>query len=238
MDNTIYITLSKQTALRRQLDIVAHNLANMETTAYKAESPLFAQFVQRASDQRSLAYVHDVGLNRDLTEGAFSRTGAPLDLAIHGEGYFVIETDRGFRYTRNGHFSLNAEGQLVNGSNDPVMDIDNNPIEVGIGDTDITVSPDGSISSRQGDLARLRVVSFEDQRALRKEADSLLVSDADPIDPREVSVVQGVLEKSNVQAVMEMTAMIKILREHQSNSKLIERDEDLQRRMIERIMSP
>lgn len=238
MDNTVYITMSKQAVLRRQLDIVANNLANMETTAYKAESPLFSQHLQRATDQRNLSYVQDTGLNRDISEGEFIETGGPLDVAIHGDGFFVAETDGGFRYTRNGHFSLNADGQLVTTANHLVMDIDNNPIEFAAGDTDITISPDGTITSAQGDIGRLRVVSFEDQRQLRREANSMLVSDVDPIEPRDVSLAQGMLEQSNVQPIMEMVSMIQLHREYQSNSKLIERDEDIQRKMIERIMSP
>ena len=101
MDSTGYISLSKQTALRRQMDIIAHNLANASTASFKGETPTFAEHVVKVGDQRPLSYVRDVGVVRDLKEGPLERTGNTFDLALHGDGYFVIDTPAGQRFTRN-----------------------------------------------------------------------------------------------------------------------------------------
>ncbi len=235
MDSTSYITLSKQTALRRQMDIIAHNLANVSTSAYKGDTPLFAEYVTRLEDQRPLSYVRDVGIVRDLGEGPMIETGNPLDVAIHGEGHFVIETPRGERYTRNGHFVLNADSDLATSTGDRVLDIDGRPILI-TAVSGIAISPDGTISSGDGQIARLKVVTFADRMALRREANSLFLTNQKPEEPRDVSIVQGMLERSNVKPILELTTMIDVHRSYQANAKLIEVDSELQRKTVDRLM--
>ena len=121
METSTYIALSRQMALRRELDIVAHNIANAETPAYKAERMIFREFLAKPEFREKLSFVQDIGLSRDLSEGPLATTGNPLDLAISGDGYFVIETALGDRYTRHGRFQLDAEGQLVTGTGDVVQ---------------------------------------------------------------------------------------------------------------------
>ncbi|MDP6515855.1 MAG: flagellar basal-body rod protein FlgF [Alphaproteobacteria bacterium] len=236
MDNTTYITLSRQTALRRQMDILAHNLANASTTAFKAEAPLFSEYLARAGGQRELAFVQDKGSMRDTSEGPMHRTGNPLDLAIHGDAYFVIQTDRGERYTRNGHFLLDGEGNLVTSADNQVLDVDGREIQIPRDQTGITISSDGSISGVNGPIARLQLVEFANPQGLRREANSLYVTSDDPQEPREASVIQGMLEQSNVKPIVEMTNMINLHRSYQSNNKLVDTEDQLQRRTIDRIM--
>ncbi|MBL26844.1 MAG: flagellar basal-body rod protein FlgF [Rhodospirillaceae bacterium] len=236
MDNTQYIALSRQMVMRRQLDFIAHNIANADTTGFKAEKPLFVQYVEKAGRKDQITLVSDFGSVRDLREGAFQTTGNPLDLAIHGDGYFAIGQGNDVRYTRNGHFELDEESRLVTSAGDPVLDIDGREIQLGAGDTDITVGPDGTISSRAGLIARLQIVAFERPQDLNREANSLYSTNQDPIDPRNSSVVQGAIEESNVVPVVEMTNMITLLRSYQSVQKLIDTDHNQQRDAVDKIM--
>lgn len=236
MDSTNYITLGNQTALRRQLDMIAHNLANAETMAYKAERPIFTEFLERIGDQRPLSFVQDFGAIRDLADGPLVRTGNPFDLAIQGDAYFVLQTDAGPRYTRNGHFTLNADRQLVTTAGDPVLDVNDQPIEFGPDDNDIAIAPDGTISGDLGQIGRIQLVAFAAPRQLEKAGDSLFRAVQEPIETRDAHLTQGMLERSNVKPIMELTNMIKVHRAYQSNNKLIDTDEDLQRKTIDRIM--
>ena len=117
MENAILIGLSRQMAMARDMATIANNIANVNTTAYKSESMMFEQYLKTdASDEspdRNIAFVQDVGQYRNMRDGALQTTGNPFDMAITGEGFFRVETDNGVRYTRNGNFNLNNEGQLV-----------------------------------------------------------------------------------------------------------------------------
>lgn len=237
MNNTIYITLSRQTSLQRQLDIIAHNLANVETTAYKAERPVFAEFLRRTKKGNDVSFVQDLSTVRDDSEGPFVRTGNPLDVAIHGDGYLVVQKANGDeRYTRNGHFEINVDGNLVTSAGDLVLDVDSRPIKIPLGQTNVTITPDGSISGAIGPIARLQLVSFEHPQALKREANSLYSTPQDPQETRDVTVRQAMLEQSNVQPVLALTGMIDVLRSFQSNGRLVDTEDQLQRRTIDRIM--
>lgn len=236
MDNTQYIALSRQMVMRRQLDFIAHNIANADTTGFKAEKPLFVQHMEKAGNKDQIALVTDFGSVRDLREGPMRTTGNPLDLAVHGDGYFAVGQGNDVRYTRNGHFKLDEESRLVTSAGSPVLDVDGNEIQLGAGDNDITVGPDGTISSQAGLIARLQVVSFERPQDLDRKADSLYATNQAPIEPRDFSVVQGSVEESNVVPVVEMTNMITLLRSYQSVQKLIDTDHNQQRDAVDKIM--
>ena len=114
MEATTYIALSKQGGLRRQMNIVAHNLANMNTTGFKGEKLMFVEHLVRSKSDQSIlgqkvAYVRDIATRKDFTDGSLELTNNPLDLGISGDGFFKIQTEFGIQYTRNGHFQLDAE---------------------------------------------------------------------------------------------------------------------------------
>lgn len=223
MDTTSYIQISHMTALRRQMDMIANNLANMSTPSYKGEKPLFTEFLNPGSKgQGKVSYVEDFGMVRNLELGTISPTGNPLDIAINGEGYFSIQTQDGIRYTRAGAFMLSAQGQIVTRQGDPVLDTAGRPIAIPPGTRDITISSDGTISADNLQLARIVPVSFEDERALKKLPNSLFETDqvAQPLQGFELR--QGMIEGSNVQPVLEMTQMIDVSRAYQSAQRFVE----------------
>ena len=237
MENTAFIALSRQSALGRQLSVVANNIANMNTTGFKGEKMMFVEHLvrSRGGDRilgPKLAYVRDIATMRDTSEGPLMTTGNPFDLAIRGDGYFVIDTENGERYTRNGRFRLDEEGQLVTGQGDPVLSDSGNPFVFGPGDRDVTISRDGTVSTKNGQLGKIRVVSFENQQQAEVAAGGLLSSQASAEDVEGPDVVQGTLEGSNVEPVIEMAQMIRVQRSYDSVKNFIEREDDRIKRMV------
>lgn len=233
MDTTTYVALSVQDALKRQIDIIAHNIANASTGGFKAEKPIFVQILDANED---VSYVEDYGVMRDMSAGALEGTGGPLDVAIQGEAFLAVQLGNEIRYTRNGHLQLNAERELVTSTGYPVLDIDRNTIAIPEGATDIAISPDGSVSTGQGTLARIWLADFDDPLDMERAADSLYVTEQAPVPPREASLVQGKLEMSNVRPVLELTDMINVLRAYQQNAQLAENEHSLQLETIDTVI--
>lgn len=236
MESPTYIALSRQSALRRQLDVVAHNVANMNTPAFKAQRVLFQEFLAKTAFGKELSMAQDFATLRDTRPGPLTRTGNPLDLALHGNGYFVVETLDGPRYTRAGAFQLDAERQLVDRNGLPVLDENDRPIVVPEGALEITVQDNGTIATENGPVARLKLVTFADEQRLRELGADLYVTDQEPQAADEtVRVVQGMLEESNVQPIAEMTRMIEIQRQYASTQRLIETEHERQRQAITKL---
>lgn len=228
MKNTLYIALSRQMGLWNQLDMVANNLANVNTAGYKGVQPYFTEYLSKSKTDESLlddklSFVHDFGIVRDFTEGAFSATDNPFDLAIHGPAYFVVDTPEGVRYTRDGQFKLNDEGMLVTAENDPVLDDRGNPIFIAPEETEFNVTRDGSIVTENGVVATLQTVEFADRQKLRATHGGLYRNVAgNAATPVRPNVEQGMIETSNVNAVVEMSAMIKLQRAYENIQMMID----------------
>ncbi len=228
MENTLYIALSRQTSLWRQLDMVANNLANVNTAGYKGVQPHFTEFVSKSKTDEKLlddrlSFVHDFGIVRDFTEGAFSATDNPFDLAIHGDSYFVVDTPEGVRYTRNGQFKINDDGMLVTNENNPVLDDRDNPIFIAPEETEFNVTRDGTIVTENGPVATLQTVEFADRQKLRATHSGLYRNtDGNAVTAVRPSVEQGMIESSNVNAVVEMSQMIKLQRAYENVQMMID----------------
>lgn len=243
MDNALLVSLSQQLAAYRSMDVIANNLANLSTPAFKREAVKFEELVQQVrpcEDQKgpqTLSFVQDTGVVRDLSEGRLETTGAPYDLAINGKGYFVVQTAAGERYTRNGHLTLNGDGQLITDSGDAIQG-DGGPIAVTVDDGDIHIAADGTVSGKQGQMGKLRVVDFADERALRKEGDSLYSTSQSPAAATaSTKIMQGTLETSNVEPVIEISRMIDVMRAYQTTTNLVQSQEDMKRQAIDKLGS-
>ncbi len=232
MENALFIALSHQTTLRRQMDVIANNVANASTPAFKADRMLFVEELVTTGDGQQLTFVQDMGVARDTTEGSFTKTGNALDLAIHGGGYFVVETPFGDRFTQNGRFSLDADGRLVTSRGDPVSAEGGGPIILPLDARDIQVAPDGTVSTEIGIVGRLDLVRFEDEQALYKEGNSLYATDLAPQAAPNASILQGMVEESNVEPIIEITTMILALRAYQAAQRIIDSEQELQTETI------
>lgn len=242
MDNSLLVSLSQQLASFRAMDVIANNIANVSTPGFKREAAKFEEYVAQVrpaegqTGMQSVSFVKDAGILRDLSQGNMTVTDAPYDLAINGKGYFVIQTPQGERYTRDGHFSLDQNGQVVTSNGHAVMG-DGGAITVTPDDGNIQFGADGTVSGRTGQLGKLRVVDFANPRLLVKEGANLY--SAPPGQPataaQGVQVAQGMLEGSNVAPVIEISHMIEVMRAYEATASLTKSQEDLLRQAIDRL---
>ena len=233
MKNTSYIALSRQTVVRRQMDILANNIANAATPAFKSEHMLFVEHLARSGSAQSLSFVQDVAVVRDTAEGAFTQTGNTLDLAISGDGYFVVETPEGVRYTRAGALRLDEDGALITSQGFALLDQNGRPLTVPSGDSTIEIAPDGTLATETGQVGQLKVVRFANEQALRRTFGGIYETNDEPLEAPDARVMQGMIEESNVQPIIEMTNLISAMRGYQSTQRLIEAEHQRQRQVIE-----
>jgi flagellar basal-body rod protein FlgF len=214
MAENTHIGLSHQVALQRQMDIVANNIANVNTTGFKAQHILFSEYLNAPDGTKT---VQAKNTYRDLSQGALKPTYNELDFSVQGEGYFAVQTPKGTQYTRNGSFSLNGSGVLVTKAGYPVLGDDGNPLTVPSGAARITADSTGVLTSEQGPIGTLKLATFDNQQMIKPIGNSLY--DAESALEKAVEkphIMQGMLESSNVNAIAELTAMDKITSAYQS----------------------
>ncbi|MEW5701250.1 MAG: flagellar basal-body rod protein FlgF [Candidatus Zixiibacteriota bacterium] len=218
--------------IRRQ-EVSAHNLANASTAGFKRDL-VFEQLLDRAQSTRPGESAVQTGLAIDFTPGTMEETGNALDLAIEGDGFFVVETDSGERYTRNGHFTVSADGVLTTPEGNTVQ---GKTGEIQLPPGTVTIATDGGISVDGLNVGALRLVRFDDTSVLSRSSGSLFTI-RDPVrQPEEDSsslLRQGYLEQSNVAPVDEMVNMIDIVRGFEAVQKsILVQDESLGRAINE-----
>jgi flagellar basal-body rod protein FlgF len=238
MQNTLLIGLSRQVALGRELDVVANNIANVNTTGFKADGSVFEEFLNSnaRADQTGnrISFVRDRGTWHDLSSGAVEKTGNPLDIAVDGKGFLVVQTPRGERYTRNGSFQISNTGELVNSEGFQVMG-EAGPIKFQPTDNQISISSDGTISVREGNATsdsqrgRLRMVTLEAANLKKDGGSTFSTVTGTPTPTKDSRIMQGVVEKSNVRAVVEMTRMIEVTRSYTQIAAMLSQQADMQR---------
>ena len=233
MENSLHIALSHQTVMQRHMETIANNIANASTSGFKGEQLMFVEFLAPNPGGEPVSCVQDIAVVRDFGEGDFITTSSPLDIAIHGKGWFVIDTPDRTAYTRNGHFSLNQEGQLVTSGGHPVLSNTGAPIEFGPDETGIKISGDGTISTSAGIKGQLDVVRFEDEKALDKASETLFITDEVPAKAEDAKVVQGMIEGSNVKPVVEITNMIWAMRSYQAAHEVVKGNDGILRDAID-----
>ncbi|RDE10376.1 flagellar basal-body rod protein FlgF [Pelagibacterium lacus] len=241
MENAQLIGLSRQMALRRQLDVVANNVANINSTGFKAEALLFEEYIMPVAADRSfpggsqqLSYVHDWATLHDMQPGSFTQTGNPLDVALTGQGFLTVQGPEGIRYTRNGALEIDADGVLVTQNGYPVLSEGGNTIVFNPDEIDIAITADGVISTNAGAKGRLGVVEFADPQELTRTGDTMFAGST-PMAAQSTRVVQGSLERSNVSGVAAMTEMIRVTQAYTSLADLMNKQDELRRSAIQRL---
>lgn len=242
MPNALYIAASGMMANVSRQNVIAHNLANLDTAGYKRAASVDVAFptylIARIHDQRirsldgTLEVRPPIGVAgggvipqetvTDPSQGARLKTGNPLDFALTGPGYFTVQSPEGpLLYTRNGAFSLDADGRLVTQDGYPVLGHNG---EIFIDGTEVLVDGEGNITVDGKALDSLLVVRFADEARLERIGHSLFrVASAVPVDmaPEQLNVQQGFLEQSNVNAVREMVEMIALARSYELNARVL-----------------
>ncbi|MBN8530602.1 MAG: flagellar basal-body rod protein FlgF [Alphaproteobacteria bacterium] len=232
MDNTIYIALSKQAGQFRQMDVIANNIANADTAGFSAEKMIFNQYLVKDGDKSKMAFAQDIATFRDTTEGKFKKTDGTFDVAIRGDGYFRVQTPLGVRYTRAGNFQLDGEGTMVTPDGFPVLSQDGEPVQFAPGEHNVSIGRDGTISVNNDIRSRLGIVRFDNPQLLEHTSSGLYRAEIEGEPVENAEFVQGFVESSNVQPVIELTGMIKTSRSVGNTAKLIEVMFDLQRRTV------
>jgi flagellar basal-body rod protein FlgF len=241
LDNIAYIGLSREMTLQRALTIAANNMANADTTGFKVEHPMLqTQLGAPAKDEQvrgPAQFVLDSGVARDFSQGELRKTGAPLDLAITGSGFFQVSTPQGVRYTRDGAFGVDAQNRLVDGKGNAVLDDGGGQITFDPLLPSPTISQDGVVSQGSLRIAKLGVVDFPSASVLSKTGDNLYAntSNAQPAPAANAKVMQGMLEGSNVKPVLEVTDLIQISRAYDQVSQMISNVNDLSEQTIQRL---
>jgi flagellar basal-body rod protein FlgF/flagellar basal-body rod protein FlgG len=250
MENALLVGLSRQMALSRQLEVVANNIANINTTGFKADNSVFEHFLMpNARDNhftgadRRIGFVQDRATWHDLSSGAMQQTGNPLDIAIDGNAFLAVRTPNGDRYTRNGALQINASGQLVTSEGYQVLG-EAGPITFQNTDRDIEIAKNGLISVREGTNTRadsprgkLRLVAFEQPHRLRKDGGSTFLAPEglEPVAAKGSTVLQGAIEKSNVRGVVEMTRLIEVTRHYTEVAGLLQQQNEMRRTSLQQL---
>jgi flagellar basal-body rod protein FlgF len=248
MHNALLVGLSRQMVLERQMDVVANNVANVNTSGYKADKSLFEEFLNSGAHEdnfvgrdRRVSYVQDRGTFKDFAQGAAEQTKNPLDVAIDGGGFLVVQTPAGERYTRDGALQIDNQGRLVTAVGNPVLG-NSGPIVFQPTDKEINIASDGSVSVLEGinridsDRGKLRVVRFADAQKLLKEGSNLYSAGEGAAQPDTTTRIhQGFIEKSNVNSVTEMSRMIEVTRSYTQIANLLQQQSDLYKSAIEKL---
>jgi flagellar basal-body rod protein FlgF len=245
MNNALYVGLSRQMTLKRQMDVIANNIANSDTTGFKVESLMLREDVQQpplkpssgSAAPEKISFVHDAGVSIDYTQGALKQTGGTFDLGLHGDGFFQVQTANGNRLTRDGRFTLNGQGQLVDMAGDPVLSNGGQPIRIDPTKTAPTISHDGTISQDGVIAGKVGVFKVADRAQLDKTEGGVFdptTNGQTPTVDTKTTVEQGMIENSNVDAIQQMTRMIAVSRAYEQVSNMMDQtsstsDESIQR---------
>lgn len=232
MDNAGYINIARQTGLLRELNVIANNIANSGTVGYKRESAVFSEFVNSLDSQASLdALENSVSMGRlgahvsHFESGDLRRTGGTFDLAIDGEGFFLIGTAQGDKLTRAGNFQTNNNGVLVNFAGDPVLDSAGGQIQIPQNASIVTFGPDGTLSADGIEFGQIGVVTAPVE-SLDRVGNNLWTAQNGFEPVIAPAVLQGFLEGSNVEPVVEIARMIEVQRYYDAGQKIMDMEDE------------
>jgi flagellar basal-body rod protein FlgF len=242
MDIPSTVAASRLVAQQRVMEVVAVNIANVNTPGFKAQRVQFSDWLAplKGTDaprgDRTIAYTQDRATWREQRAGTLTHTGNPFDLGITGDGYFTVRTASGPRLTRDGRFGLMPDGTVADGAGDAVLDSNGRPIVLSSTDTQIAIASDGTVSSENGQLAKIGVVQPTNPMQLAAEGNTLFSSGSPTAAVTSPGVVQGSMEDSNVEPVLEINRMMDGLRQFQFVTQLIQAENDRQQSAIDKLL--
>lgn len=237
MENGIYIGLSRQVTLRNNLDIIANNIANVNTPGYRGQNLLFSEYI---SDPRGadapLSFVYDKGQYQNTESGPMQFTGNPLDVAVAGPGFIgVIGPGGKVSYTRAGQFEISQDGTLVTPAGYAVASQGGSSITIPQDSSEIKIDSNGIVSNQSGQVGQIMLAEFADLQRLKPLGDNLYETDAPPLPAEKTTMKQGLLEGSNVKPVIEMTRMIETLRSFQAVQQVLQTENDRLRSAVQKL---
>ena len=259
MQEGIYIAASAGTKQGRKMEVIANNLANVNSTGYKKDrlafkalmtpfpsskgsEPTKSLLLQPDKSNSNVSYVAVSEQYTDHEPGTMKQTNSELDMALDGPGYFSVSTEEGIRYTRNGNFRLNSEKQIVNQKGQPVLSEQGEPIVITAEGTEISIDSYGNIfvgsGERSANIGKIKFVDFENKETLEKIGDNLFFqsdTEADEKPVNDTKLRQGFLEGSNITATDEMTNMISTVRLFETYQKIIQSIDNMNEQSVNSI---
>lgn len=231
MDAAGYATLNRQSGLMREMGVVANNIANSSTTGFRREGVVFSEYVAALDQGPSLSMAHASGRHVDLTQATLSQTGGQFDLAIQGDGFFLVETPQGERLTRAGSFVPSPEGELMTLDGFRLLDAGGAPVLVPPQTRGVAIAQDGTLSADGQPVAQIGLWQPADPLSLRHQSGTLFA--ADDVEPAvEARILQGMLEDSNVEPVSEIARMIEVQRAYELGQKFLDAEDERVRGVI------
>ena len=239
MDNPLYVQMTRQSGLLKEIDMIAGNLANMNTTGYRREGLVFSEYVQATSDELgSLSMTAARARFADDAQGPISQTNSPFDLAIEGDGFFQVQTNNGPRLTRAGSFTVSPEGALVTLHGYPVLDNGGAPIQLPPGLERFSVAPDGAVEADGVAIAQIGLVAPQEPQAMRRDGDTVFDPGGAVLPADGSKIAQGFIEGSNVNAVSEITRMIEVQRAYELGQTMMDRSDEMVRTLVRQLGEP
>jgi flagellar basal-body rod protein FlgF len=236
MENSVYIGLSKQVVLEENMNIIANNVANINTPGYRGQNMIFTEFIEDPRHMKEdIAMVLDYGQYQKTDPGAIKVTENPLDIALVGNGFLGIQTPNGVQYTRAGNLTVDSQGTLRNALGMAVADDAGGDITIPRDAQEIRIDKKGVISTENGQISQLMIVEFPNDQELNPAGNGLYETTAAAQPSEGTVVLQGKLEGSNVQAVVEMTKMIAVSREYQSVQNMMQSEHERLRTASQRL---
>jgi len=244
MDTALYVGLAHKAALKRRMDVVAHNIANMSTTAFTKEKVVFRTLLvdapgAAATSGGKISYVQDHGILRSLNAGTMIPSGNDLDVFIQGRAYLSVQANNGETlYTRNGRMMIDKENNLALLSGEKVLDDSGQPFQFEDDDINISIANDGTVSTNNGERGKLGLAQFTNEQDMKRRGSSLYETPQKPVTPEnitDVAVKQRAFESSNVNAIESMVEMIDVMRAYQKASKSESSYEDMRKDSLKRL---
>ncbi|XDA98479.1 flagellar hook-basal body complex protein [Sulfitobacter sp. LCG007] len=232
MDNAGYTTLTRQAGLMREMRVIANNIANAATSGYRQEGLIFSEYVKSVDGAESLSMGQGNVYNTSYAQGPLTQTGGGFDFAIEGDGFFLVETPAGQRLTRNGSFSPSAAGELVTFDGFRVLDAGGAPVFVPQGVSDVAVSADGTMSSDGVPIGQIGLVRPLDPGGMVREDGVMFRADGGQEPAVGARVMQGFIENSNVDPVLQIARMIEVQRAYEAGSSFLETEDERIRQSI------
>ncbi|MCV6823073.1 MULTISPECIES: flagellar hook-basal body complex protein [Halocynthiibacter] len=227
MDNASYTALTRQTGLRKEMQAVANNIANLSTTGFRKEGVVFAEHIKALDpESESLSMAHASVARTDFSQGALKQTNGTFDLAIEGNGFFLVETEGGQRLSRGGAFLANSEGDLVTPDGARVLDAGQAPIFVPPDALEISIGSDGTLTADGRPISQIGVFEPTETNSLSRENGVRFAFEGDLRPQTESQVLQGFVEDSNVNPIIEVSRMIEVQRAYEQGQNFLEKEDE------------
>lgn len=231
MIDGIELAAAGQESYANVQEVIARNLANANTIGFKKNTISFKTVLSGTEGSQTSTLQTDYGV--DQSKGALTHTSNSLDMAIDGDGFFTLETEKGMRYTRNGQFQLSTNSEIITDSGAKLIG-QNGPVKIPNGAVEIIINSNGTVKVDGKEIGRLIITNFTDLNKLVPTGDSTFAAPIEAINNdgnAKFRVAQGYLERSNVNVVMEMVDMITNMRSYEASNNVIKTFSDLMERL-------